>query len=151
MLPARPLRYNGRRETAGAPTQLGVFREVPRPCQREPAPVRSEEAAGRLSREAPAEDSNPIAGRSDSPAASSNLGLSEILPEPVEDLGAILCGRTSDRPLMVEQNRSAVAPFEENLSIVDQLRLQIQSGVPFRGTSRKEALWERCAIGWRRS
>ena len=101
MLPARPLRYNGRRETAGAATQLRAFRKVIPDCQRTPAVLRALEAAGRLSREAPAEDSNSIAGGSDSPAASFNLGLSEILPAPVEDFGTIPCGRTSDRPFMV--------------------------------------------------
>jgi hypothetical protein len=103
VLLARPLRYNDRRETAGAATQLRALREASPDCQRTPTALRASEAAGRLSREAPAEDSNSIAGGSDSPAASFNLGLSEILPAPAEDFAVILYGRTSDRPFMVSR------------------------------------------------
>jgi len=103
---ARPLWYNSRLEPAGEATQLGVFLEAETDCHRLPAAFRAREAAGRLSREAPAEDSNSIAGSSDSLAASFSLGLSEILPEPVEDLGAIMCGRTSDRPFMAQRHHN---------------------------------------------
>jgi hypothetical protein len=85
-----PPRYNGRRETAGRETQLGAITAAGRDCQLIPAAFRAYVAAGRASRDAPAEDSNSIAGSSDPPAASFNLGLSEILPAPVEDLRAIL-------------------------------------------------------------
>ena len=76
MLFARPLRYNGRRETAGTETQLRDLPGAGREHRRMPAAFRGEVAAGGLSREAPAEDSISIAGGSDSPAASFNLKAS---------------------------------------------------------------------------
>ena len=52
-----------------------------------PTAFRAYVAARRTTRDAPAKDSISIAGGPDSPAASFNQGLSEILPAPVEDFG----------------------------------------------------------------